>query len=173
MSFFEFGRQIETEEDALFFAERKGLISYAPPDCPRCGSVMSFERGKTRRGCEGLWRCRSDKCSRKTMSFFRGTIFDKSKLAPSLVLKLLFCLGLIAFLPLFPKLNAFLPLSINRVLFCPFFFSKRQEPPAKLLLLHFCPFFHSKPKRNYTRFEFSCRCCLHFQACLMLISNPR
>ena len=48
------------------------------------------ERGKVRRGLNGLWRCRTASC-RSTLSLLSSTIFEATRLPISTSINLLFC----------------------------------------------------------------------------------
>ena len=92
MNVFEFARRVEDDEKAYAFALELGLVSSAP-HCPTCLSEMRFERGKVRRGVNGIWRCVNPDCTNTAQSIFKNSVIDTTKLPPSKFLKVLFCLA--------------------------------------------------------------------------------
>ena len=92
MNVFEFARHVEDDERAYAFALDLGLVSQSPL-CHMCLTAMRFERGKIRRGVNGMWRCSNPDCTNTSQSLFKHSVIDTTKLTPSKFLKVLYCLA--------------------------------------------------------------------------------
>jgi transposase len=69
-----------TNEQAYGYLQQKGVLISIPFACSRCGSNVTFQKGKIRHGINGLWRCNKKDC-KKTYGSLYGSVFDGSKLS--------------------------------------------------------------------------------------------
>lgn len=90
MDIFKLGEHTKTPNDSFSLAKTLGLISLTPPKCQKCSSTMKAERGKTRHGINGIWRCPVKACRVKE-SIFKNTIFFGMHATLSQILRLTYC----------------------------------------------------------------------------------
>lgn len=88
MNLFSLIAATNTEESSFELAVSLGLINISEKLCI-CGRAMHIERGKTRHGFNGRWRC-SHRACRKSLSIFTGTVFAGNKLGITQVLRILY-----------------------------------------------------------------------------------
>jgi hypothetical protein len=90
MNMFEYGIRTATEEQSLQLAMEVGLVSAPSMICALCQGNMMTDRSKMRHGVFSQIRCNRRSCRRRK-NIFEGTIFEKSCLKISEIMRILYC----------------------------------------------------------------------------------